>query len=111
MQIRFGADIFSGQAGHYRGKKFGLVTNEAATISSGTPARQALLSAGHDLIRLFSPEHGLERRGEDGREMPDGKDGDKPPNICTSYLLVSYYENSIERARPAAHDRHRLVHS
>ncbi|HMH24545.1 MAG TPA: DUF1343 domain-containing protein [Puia sp.] len=95
MQIRFGTDVFSGQAGEYKGRRLGLVSNDAATTASGKPSRQALLSAGYKLVRLFSPEHGLDRSGEDGQEMPSGKDA------LTRLPVVSLYGDKLA---PAAED-------
>src|SRR5882724_995681 len=88
-RLRFGADIFSQQANKYRDQRLALVTNEAATTIGGEPARQALLSAGFTIVRLFSPEHGLERRGEDGHEMPDGKDA------LTGLPVISLYGDKL----------------
>jgi uncharacterized protein YbbC (DUF1343 family) len=90
MQIRYGADIFLDQGDEYRDKRLGLVTNEAAVLPSGKPARQALLSAKYRLVKLFSPEHGLERRGEDGKPMPDGRDA------LTGLPVISLYGDKLE---------------
>ncbi|WP_109698107.1 exo-beta-N-acetylmuramidase NamZ family protein [Chitinophaga deserti] len=58
----------------WKNHRIGLVTNHAASTVDFRPAREALLTQGFNITRLFSPEHGLETTGEDGREMPDGID-------------------------------------
>lgn len=66
--------FFLERTDRYKHKTFALVTNQASVTSDFRPAREAILSAGHKIVRLFSPEHGLEAIGEDGRAMPDGVD-------------------------------------
>lgn len=58
----------------WKNSRIGLVTNHAACTIHFQPARQALLEAGFRITRLFSPEHGLDAIGVDGKEMPDGID-------------------------------------
>lgn len=50
-------------------RRVGLVTN-----ASVGPGRLELQEAGVPLVRLFTPEHGLDARGEDGTPQPDGWD-------------------------------------
>jgi len=64
--VLFGIDSFCQQAGTYKNTRFALVTNNAATTSDGTAGRIALLRAGFNIIKLFSPEHGLTAKGDDG---------------------------------------------
>ena len=54
--------------------RIGLVTHRAAVTLAGTPGRVELHRAGVNLIRLFSPEHGLESAALDGVAVPDGTD-------------------------------------
>ncbi|NML40369.1 DUF1343 domain-containing protein [Chitinophaga sp. G-6-1-13] len=58
----------------WKDSRIGLVTNHAACTVDFQPVRQALLSAGFNIVRLFSPEHGLDTIGVDGAEMKDGVD-------------------------------------
>lgn len=53
---------------------WGLVTNDAALSADGLASRQALLRAGIEIRRLFSPEHGIRATGDDGAPQPDGQD-------------------------------------
>jgi len=64
-KIRLGIDLFL-QLQMYHSLRFGLVTNNAATESKGELSRKALLEAGFKIIKLFSPEHGLNAHGIDG---------------------------------------------
>jgi uncharacterized protein YbbC (DUF1343 family) len=90
MAIALGVDVFVEQADRHKHKRFALVTNHASVTSGFRPAREALLSAGYRIERLFSPEHGLEAMGEDGRSMPDGVDP------LTGLPVVSLYGSRLE---------------
>lgn len=95
MTVRFGIDVFLEQVRHYRHRRFALVTNQAATTSTYRPARSALLLAGFPIIKLFSPEHGLNAIGEDGKPMPNGID------TLTGLPITSLYGAKLQ---PAAED-------
>jgi hypothetical protein len=62
----FGIDSFIASFPVYKSSKIGFVTNNAATTTEGKSSRKALLQAGFKLVRLFSPEHGINALGEDG---------------------------------------------
>ncbi len=64
--ITFGIDHFLLQSTSYQGKRIALVTNNAAFTSRGARSRVALLKNGFELVKLFSPEHGLTASGADG---------------------------------------------
>lgn len=76
-----------------RGRRIGLLTNDAALTSSWVPARVALVRAGYDVVRLFSPEHGLSSSGVDGAAQADGVDA------LTGLPVTSLYG---ERFAPAS---------
>jgi uncharacterized protein YbbC (DUF1343 family) len=65
-QLKYGIDVILDQAGRYKNKRLALVTNNAATTSTGILSRIALLDAGFNIVHLFSPEHGINRAGADG---------------------------------------------
>lgn len=65
-KVLSGIDLFPDQVGKFRNKRLALVTNNAATTSNGESSRKALSKAGFNIIKLFSPEHGLAAKGEDG---------------------------------------------
>lgn len=64
--ILFGVDTFCKGSSQYKNTRVGLVTNNVATNSAGLLSRVALLKSGFNIIKLFSPEHGLDARGADG---------------------------------------------
>ena len=66
--ITFGIDHFL-QTPPDKNKRWGLVTNDAVFTRGFIPVRQALLNHGLHLVRLFSPEHGLQVIGADGAQM------------------------------------------
>lgn len=72
--VQLGIDILLQQSPSWKKDAIGLVTNHAATTGSLQPSRKALLDAGFNIRQLFSPEHGLDVTGADGKPMPDGRD-------------------------------------
>jgi uncharacterized protein YbbC (DUF1343 family) len=76
------------------GQRVGLVTNDAARRArdSAVRSRVALQQAGFNLVRLFSPEHGLGASAADGAAVADGRDP------LTALPVISLYG---EHPRPA----------
>ncbi len=72
---------------------YGLVTNESSVSRSGIGIKQALIEAGYRIIRLFSPEHGLQARGMDGAPQPDSLDP------LTGIPVTSLYGNQLKPSR------------
>jgi len=71
--------------------RFGLLTNDAA-VTAGDPtlqSRVALQRDGINLVRLFSPEHGMTNDVADGAPVPHGYDPD------TKLEVVSLYGDEI----------------
>ncbi|WP_080057837.1 exo-beta-N-acetylmuramidase NamZ family protein [Spirosoma aerolatum] len=93
--VSFGIDRFLEQAVNFQQQRIALVTNQAATTASYIPSRHALLTAGFPVTKLFSPEHGLDSIGEDGRPMPNGTDP------LTGLPIVSLYGTKLQ---PSADD-------
>jgi uncharacterized protein YbbC (DUF1343 family) len=54
--------------------RYGIVTNDAATLLDGTLDRKVLLDEGFNLQTIFSPEHGIKRDGADGQFIKDDVD-------------------------------------
>jgi uncharacterized protein YbbC (DUF1343 family) len=75
--VRYGVDQLIDQGPHDAGRgRVGLITNDAATTAGdGRPSRVALQEAGFNLVRLFSPEHGLAATAADGEAVGDARDG------------------------------------
>ncbi len=66
-----GIDVLCEQSSMFRNARIGLVTNNAARTSGDILSRAALLAAGFNIVKLFSPEHGLAAKGEDGALQPN----------------------------------------
>ncbi len=73
-----------------RSIRFALVTNNSACTASYIPSRLALLSHGYQVVKLFSPEHGLQAIGPDGCPMADGIDP------LTALPVNSLYGDELE---------------
>lgn len=79
--LRFGIDQLLAAGPARLPGRLGLVTNDAAATAAGpgaphplTPSRLALVHAGFQLVRLFSPEHGLAASAADGAHVGDERD-------------------------------------
>jgi uncharacterized protein YbbC (DUF1343 family) len=72
--VTAGIDTLLKTAPNWRSQRIGFLTNDAARTLDGESSRVALARAGFHIVKLFSPEHGIDTKGEDGREMPDGMD-------------------------------------
>ena len=64
--MAYGIDQLLEKVTHSFSGKSALVTNEAAITAGGIKSRLAMLDAGINLVKLFSPEHGLSVTGADG---------------------------------------------
>lgn len=93
MKIQFGIDQLLKNPSHLKGKKVGLVTNNAAQTVGQIPSRKAILDAGINLTLLFSPEHGL---------MVDGKDGYAMSNSIDKLTELPIYSLYGENIKPEA---------
>ncbi len=71
MSIQYGVDRFLAEERVDGNTRFALVTNNSACNAAYAPSRIALMAGGCRIIRLFSPEHGLQAVGQDGRLMGD----------------------------------------
>ena len=69
-----GVDAFLENPGTFADKTWALLTNDAARTADGTCSRVCLLKKGIRIACLFSPEHGLNARGEDGAAQPHQTD-------------------------------------
>ena len=64
--VKAGIDIVLATTPSWKKKRIGLLTNDAALTCRGVPSRKALHDAGFNLIKIFSPEHGLTATGAGG---------------------------------------------
>ena len=74
MALQFGIDIVLKNNPNWKQERIGMLTNDAAKTNTGIHGRLALKNAGFNLVQLFSPEHGINAKGEDGALMKDGVD-------------------------------------
>ncbi|MEN9685803.1 MAG: hypothetical protein RLZZ28_1589, partial [Bacteroidota bacterium] len=95
MPIQFGVDHLINSSPVWKQASIGMVTNEAAGTIDYRPSRKALINAGFQIRKLFSPEHGLDIQGVDGAEMQDGTDK------LTGLPVISLYSNKLA---PSASD-------
>ena len=74
MQLQFGVDVIIETNPSWKTKRIGLLTNDAARTNKGQFSRQALIQNGFNIVLLFSPEHGINTKGEDGATISNGID-------------------------------------
>ena len=95
MPLKFGVDIILKNEPNWKLDRFAILTNDAARTNNGIISRLALKNAGFNLIKIFSPEHGINTIGEDGAKMYDGLDE------ITGLPVISLYG---EKYMPTAAD-------
>ena len=95
MPLQFGIDKILANHPHWKKENIGFLTNDAATTNSGIKSRKALLDAGFNLVKLFSPEHGIKANGIDGEKMANGTDE------ITTLPIISLYG---EKFMPSEND-------
>jgi uncharacterized protein YbbC (DUF1343 family) len=93
MPLQFGIDILIQQSPEWKNKSIGLLTNHAATSTSGKYSRKALIENGFQIVTLFSPEHGLDADGTDGAKMEDGIDA------LTGLKVISLYGTKFKPSK------------
>jgi len=82
----FGIDALLASNPSWKTHRIGLLTNDAARTQNGEKSRVALLKQNYQLVRLFSPEHGMKAQGKDGAWMPHQIDE------ITKLPIVSLYQ-------------------
>ena len=94
--VRVGLEEVEAQGGGIlRGKRLGLVVHGASVTADGRHAVDVLRGAGLDVVRLFSPEHGLRGAAGAGVKVASGTDA------VSGLPLVSLYG---DKTKPAASD-------
>lgn len=83
--------------------RYSLLTNEASIDKNGITVKQGLIDAGFQITRLYSPEHGLDAKGEDGHFQPDQID----PQL--SIPVISLYGNQLSPDEEAIIDYEALL--
>jgi uncharacterized protein YbbC (DUF1343 family) len=85
MSLQFGIDVLLNSTPNWKNKSIALLTNDAATTSLGEKSRKALLDQGFNIVKLFSPEHGIYTKGADGAKIANEIDA------LTGLPVVSLY--------------------
>ena len=89
FSIQYGIDVLLAQQPAWKNSRIALVTNHAATTSQFVPSRVALLQQGFNIVKLFSPEHGLDTTGADGHAMDNSIDS------LTKLPVISLYGDNL----------------
>jgi uncharacterized protein YbbC (DUF1343 family) len=84
-----GVDVFLSDPGGNKNSRFAIVTNNAAFTSDKLLSRLGLIKEGFNLIKIFSPEHGISVRGEDGVYQ------DHTIDIKTNLPIISVYGDRL----------------
>ena len=90
-----GIDDFLSNPGVNKNARFAIVTNNAAFTYDKLLSRLGLVKDGFNLVKIFSPEHGISVRGEDGAYQNHSID------IKTNLPIISLYG---DRLMPAEED-------
>lgn len=88
-QVIPGIDSFLERVKLDKNRRLGLVTNDAAFTSKRILSRLALLKNGFNLVKIFSPEHGISVKGEDGVYQNHSTD------IKTDLPVISLYADRL----------------
>lgn len=88
-KVLFGIDQFCATVGQNKDLRIGLVTNDVAQNAFGIKTRMALINAGFQLVKLFSPEHGLSATNADGAWVPNQTDE------LTNLPVISLYGDKL----------------
>ena len=89
QQVIPGIDGFLQKTELFKNHRLGLVTNNAAFTSGRLLSRLALLKNGFNLVKIFSPEHGISVKGEDGVYQSHSTD------IKTDLPVISLYGDRL----------------
>jgi len=83
--------------------RWGLLTNDAAFSSDGLLSRVALVKKGFNLVKLFSPEHGITRTGADGTFQKNSIDSH------TGLPVISLYGDHLSPTEEDFSDIDRVI--
>ncbi|MBX2931340.1 MAG: DUF1343 domain-containing protein [Chitinophagaceae bacterium] len=88
--LLFGIDNLVLQNPAWKKQKIAFVTNHAATNNQLISSRKILLQNGFNIIKLFSPEHGLDIQGADGTAINNTIDA------LTNLPIISLYNKKLQ---------------
>jgi len=89
MQVINGIDIFLEYPEINKNYRLAIVTNNAAFTSDRVLSRLALVKNEFNLVKIFSPEHGISVKGEDGVYQSNSID------IKTDLSIISLYGDRL----------------
>ena len=89
QQFISGIDIFLQDPVVNRNSRLAIVTNNAAFTSDRILSRLSLVEKGFNLVKIFSPEHGISVKGADGSYQKDSVD------IKTALPIISLYGDRL----------------
>ena len=89
QQVISGIDAFLQDPEVNKNLRFAIVTNNAAFTSARILSRLELVDKGFNLVKIFSPEHGISVKGEDGAYQKDAID------IKTALPIISLYGDRL----------------
>src|ERR1043165_671883 len=84
-----GIDVFLSESRITKTSRFAIVTNNAAFTADKLLSRLGLVKEGFNLVKIFSPEHGISVRGEDGVYQSNSID------IKTNLPIISLYSDRL----------------
>src|SRR5436190_15233392 len=84
-----GIDTFLQDPEVNKSSRLAIVTNNAAFTSDRMLSRLALVGQGFNLVKIFSPEHGISVKGADGSYQKDAID------IKTALPIISLYGDRL----------------
>lgn len=90
VKFRLGNEVLLDKANDFKDKRIALLTNQTGVLSDGTHIIDALVSKGVNVVKIFSPEHGI--RGDEKYSQVDEK---------TGIQIVSLYN---EKTKPSKSD-------
>lgn len=89
MPVLFGIDNLLMNLPSWKNESIAILTNDAAKTNTGILSRTALLHAGFNITKLFSPEHGMDTKGADGEKIENTIDP------ITKIPIISLYGNKF----------------
>ena len=94
-KILFGVDQFCVNGAQNMDLRYGLVNNDVARNAFGVKTRVALIHAGFQIVKLFSPEHGMSATNADGVWVPNHTD------VLTNLPVISLFGDKLS---PSSND-------
>ena len=89
QQVIPGIDVFLQFPEVNKNSRLAIVTNNAAFTSDRILSRLALVEKGFNIVKIFSPEHGISVKGADGSYQKDAID------IKTALAIISLYGDRL----------------